>query len=410
MIETKSETGNTDKTLIRRGELSILLATRGRPEMLREVIDSLQANTAQKDKLVLWLYIDEDDRITHQAIENKFFPQTDFRVHWHVGQPPGGLGETHQTLWKVSGRASEIYMITADDARYDTPGWDDLVRRKFSEYPDGVLLAFPHDPMSADTSTYPLFGWNWLRTLQMTFPGYFPFWFDDKWVNQIGQLVGRCVKIPVVLYPIRGKGRTLRMRNVPFWTRYFQLTFPERQESARKLLKTIHGQNAAALTAALAEMEHTAKVLNQEREQFSDMYCAFQEERHTELTAQQREEFNAKACQTESRAVGRLICMAQDARTAGNYHEAMDCLDATQLSDVHSCYAQKLKADCLRALGRGAEAEPLAAEKMAVWPPKHNLHRSFRFLGMVLNDGKRMLVGFTEKGKRSAGSAESKLS
>jgi hypothetical protein len=408
MNDTKTQPAKIDKSRIRQGEIAILLATRGRPEMLREVLVSLQANTAQKDKVSLWLYIDEDDQVTLQAVEQKLFPKTDFAMHWHIGPPPAGLGETHHALWNASGRSAQVYMITVDDARFDTPGWDDLVRRKFDEYPDGVLLAFPHDPMTADVATYPIFGWSWLETLQMVFPGYFPFWFDDRWVSQVGQLTGRCAKIPVVLYPIRGKGRTRRMRSLPFWTRYFQLTLPERQASARKLLEVIHGQNTAALAAAVAEMERTAKVLDQERDQFSDMYCAFQEERHTELTPQQRDEFDAKSFQTESRAVGRLISRAQAAMAATNYQEAMDCLDATQFSDVRVRYAQMLKADCLRAAGRVAEADELAKETLAVWPRMSNLRRSFRFMGMVLNDGKRLLVGLTEKGKRSAGSAEAK--
>src|SRR5208282_5906295 len=109
-----------------------------------------------------------------------------------------------------------------------------------------------------DTSTYPIFGWRWLETLQHFFPGYFPFWYDDKWVTQIGRLAGRCVKLPILLYPIRGKGRTKRMRNLPFWTRFFQLTLDERKESARKL---IAAQTESARAAALAALEPEAAAL-----------------------------------------------------------------------------------------------------------------------------------------------------
>jgi len=42
----------------------------------------------------------------------------------------------------------------------------------------------------------------------------------------------------------------------------------------------------------------------------------------------------------------------------------------------------------------------LAKETLAVWPQMTLLRRTFRFLGMVANDGKRMLVGLTSKGKK----------
>jgi hypothetical protein len=60
---------------------------------------------------------------------------------------------------------------------------------------------------------------------------------------------------------------------------------------------------------------------------------------------------------------------------------------------------QHLKAECLRNLGQPAEAARLEQEALAAWPEHNALRRLFRFLGMVANDGKRMLVGLTEKGR-----------
>ena len=50
------------------------------------------------------------------------------------------------------------------------------------------------------------------------YSGYFIYWYDDKWVDQIGRMVDRYINIPILLSPIRGKGRTQRMRCLPFWT------------------------------------------------------------------------------------------------------------------------------------------------------------------------------------------------
>ena len=62
--------------------------------------------------------------------------------------------------------------------------------------------------------------------------------------------------------------------------------------------------------------------------------------------------------------------------------------------------AHALKAECLRALGRTTEAERIGNECLTTWPEMNNIRRFFRFLGMVANDGKRLLVGLTQKGKK----------
>ncbi len=396
MASTSAPITKLNKNRIREGEISILMATRARPAMLAEVFASLKTNTTRKDKAALWLYVDEDDHVTRQAIEKKEFPDVGFPVHWHIGPQTPGLGDTHHVLWEASGRTSEIYMISVDDARFDTASWDEITRQKFSEYPDGVLLAFPHDPMTADTATYPIFGWGWLETLQKIFPGYFPFWFDDRWVGQVGDLAGRCAKLPILLYPIRGKGRTKRMRNLPFWTRFFQLTLDERKDSARKLIAASQTDSKAAQTA----LEKVAAELAKEQHTFSDIYCIFQEERHTELNPEERKNFDAKYFKQEALAVAQLISRAVELVAQKKYDEAMSFLDATQLSDLRIKQAQMLKAECLRGLGREAEARRIESETIAAWPEMNALRRTFRFLGMVANDGKRLLVGLTQKGKK----------
>ena len=72
------------------------------------------------------------------------------------------------------------------------------------------------------------------------YAGYFHYWYDDKWVDQIGRMVDRYINIPMLLSPIRGKGRTQRMRCLPFWTRFFQLTLIERKETATKLINAMY--------------------------------------------------------------------------------------------------------------------------------------------------------------------------
>ncbi|HZF00711.1 MAG TPA: hypothetical protein VE344_02335, partial [Methylomirabilota bacterium] len=293
MTSDKPAILDRDQCGIRTGEISILMATRGRAEMLAEEIESLKQNTVNKAKVKLWVYVDDDDKVMLDAIAAKKFPDPGFPIHWHVGPRPGALGLCHQALWNASGRVSEIYTISVDDVRFDTHGWDEIVRGAFTDCRDGVLLAFAHDP-NAPQATFPYIGWGFLLTLgyEKIFPGIFVYWFDDKWIEQIAVMAGRCVKIPVTMNPIGDKGLTQRMRNVPFWTRFCQLTVVERKDSSQKLIDAMYAKDADARAKATAELEKAfSKITNDETDAFSDIYCIFQEERHTALKPEDRNLF-----------------------------------------------------------------------------------------------------------------------
>ena len=72
-------------------------------------------------------------------------------------------------------------MIANDDVRFETKGWDDILRAHFKPYPDGILLACPYDPVAPAIATFPIMGWGWLKTVQSVYSGYFFYWYEDKW-------------------------------------------------------------------------------------------------------------------------------------------------------------------------------------------------------------------------------------
>ena len=376
--------------------VTVLIVTRARPQMLAEVFASLATNTTRKDSASLWLYVDEDDTVTRDAIARSEFPDPGFPVHWHIGHRTGNVAEAFELLLREPTCVSDYYINSVDDARFDTPGWDEIIRNKFREFPDGFLLGFAHDPMTTDAATYLIYSRQWVETLGGVFPLYFPHWFPDSWVDQVARMAGRYAKLPIVMYPIRGKGRTKLMRNLPFWTRFFQLTLPEREEAARKLIATI---NPADKAAALATLRQVADQFRKDGDCFSDVYCAFQEERHAELAIEDREQFNAKYFKHEAVAVARLIELARELIAQKKFTAAMGLLDCVQLSDLKVRQAHALMAECLCGLGRNAEADRLKFETLSAWPQMNSLRRCFRFLGMVANDGKRLFVGMKEKPK-----------
>jgi hypothetical protein len=368
--------------------------------MLAQSLATIEATTTRKDCVVLWVYVDEDDWETRKAIESGTLrPPTGITTRWHIGPRTPGLGETHQAMWNASGRASEVYMISSDKARFDTAGWDEVIRAKMNEYPDGVVLGFAHDPNASDQATYPILGWGWLSTLGYFFPGYFPFWFDDKWVDEIGRMTGRYFKLPIVISPIAGRGRTQRMRGMPFWARFFQLTLDERKDAASRLIQVMHPNEGPNRAAAVAHMENIVSGLAAEEDKYSDLYATFQEERHTAMSQEERDRFDPLYANRECKAVIRLLTVAQQEIANGRHASAMKYLDAVQLSDIRMRTAQLMKAQCLRALNQPQEAARLEQDTMVLWPQMSSARRIFRFMGMLVAEAKRVIISLTEKKK-----------
>lgn len=385
---------------INRGEIAILLSTRGRPEKLQEVFSSLKASTVDKNKTSLWLYVDDDDTVTRKVIDAKEFPDLGFPVHWHIGFRTPDWGQTYRILWEATGRNAEVYMIANDDVRFETVGWDSVLREQYAQYPDGVVLACPYDPVAPAISTFPIFGGAWLQINGGIYAGYFHYWFDDMWADQIGRMIGRYINIPILLSPIRGKGKTQRMRCLPFWTKFFELTLRERKQIASKLIHAMHPKDEKARAAALAKMEEVAASFKENAPAFSDVYHIFQEERHTALSPEERDRFSPLYFKQEAHAVSRLLYYAQDHFDKKEYEEALELIEATQMADLRVRQAQEMKTKCLRALGRESDADKVEREAILAWPRMNFFRRASRFLGKFANESKTLVVGLTSGKKR----------
>jgi hypothetical protein len=389
-----------DNSKIKRGDIAMLLNTRGRPEKLVEVFNSLRLTTTQKAKVSLWLCVDEDDELTRSAIDAGKFPDPGFPVHWQIGPSPQDWHAPFIALWDLSGRTAEIYMLANDDVRFETDGWDNIVRDQFKPYPDGVVLACPWDPVAPDIATFPIVGWGWLQTLESVYTAYFFYWFEDAWKDQIGRMIDRYINIPILLSPIRGKGRTQRMRCLPFWTQFYNLTLRDRKESATKLINAMHPDDEKARAAALAKMEQIAASFEKDAARFSDLYHVFQEERHTAMSPEERDRFSSLYFKQEAVVVSKLLECAQEHFDKKEYAEALKYIEATQMADVRVRQAHEMKVKCLLALGRNTEAKQVRREAVLAWPRMSFARRTFRFLGKVANEGKGLLVGLISKGQR----------
>ena len=180
------------------------------------------------------------------------------------------------------------------------------------------------------------------------------------------------------------------------------MTLIERRECAEQLIAAMYPQDEARRNAALAGLEKVlSSIMKDENNAFSDVYCVFQEERHSALKPEERNLLNPLYLKQEMAAVIRLLSHAQTFMAKEDYVQALQFIEATQMADLRLRAAQDMKVKCLRALGRQAEADQLARESLLAWPAMNRTRRVFRFLGMVANEGRRLLAGLSARISRA---------
>ena len=60
---------------------------------------------------------------------------------------------------------------------------------------------------------------EWVNQVGHFIVPYFPYWYGNKWLQQIADMVDRKYGVPVGISPMDElKGKTRRLRDLPFWT------------------------------------------------------------------------------------------------------------------------------------------------------------------------------------------------
>lgn len=175
--------------------ISILAPTRGRPQAAAEMAGSAR-NTASDIEILFYVDDDDPNLAEYQAMPGVIVgPRIVLSDCWNR------LAE-HAT--------GDILHMSADDIRYRTPGWDQVVLEAFAEYPDRIVFVYGRDGYAdGRLGTHGFISRRWYETL-----GYFT-WpefqadYADTWLHDLATRIDRLVYLPDVytehLHPIARK-------------------------------------------------------------------------------------------------------------------------------------------------------------------------------------------------------------
>lgn len=182
--------------------VSVLVPTRGRPEGVERLLES--AYELCEGSVEFVFYLDDDDPRrweTHQLVAQ------------HGAVTIFGKRITLSRMWNACyERAThDLLMQCGDDIVFRTQGWDAKFAEAFEQYPDRIAFVHGDDGFQHERiGTHGVLHRNWVEAVGYFVPPHFASDYNDLWLTEVADALGRRVYVPDVLtehmHPVAGKG------------------------------------------------------------------------------------------------------------------------------------------------------------------------------------------------------------
>jgi hypothetical protein len=208
-------------------KLLISLATRNRPQKLLATVRQSVAHWTHPNTEMI-LQCDADDYATLGMLtETKLDP----RVKVNVKKREDTIAEKWN---RAISEPADVYMIGGDDDPVVTQGYDSKILDAGTLFPDGIGMVYGH-MSNASFSSIMCPTRKWVEKLGYILPEYFPYWFCDHWIDDLGQMTQRIVHADV-RSDQRKVGSTMEMREPGWWATWFDAAVQLRRQEAMSLI------------------------------------------------------------------------------------------------------------------------------------------------------------------------------
>lgn len=182
--------------------ISVLVPTRGRPDNVRRLLSS--AFDTSETEVEFVFYVDEDDPLGDQTLDVAAREGATVNIG-----PRVVLSEMWNECWKLA--RFDVAMHCGDDIIFRTPDWDVRVLEVFDRYPDRIAFVHGRDGFQdAKIGTHGFLHRRWVDAVGYLVPPYFSSDYNDLWLTEVADALGRRVFLPNVytehMHPVIGKG------------------------------------------------------------------------------------------------------------------------------------------------------------------------------------------------------------
>lgn len=249
--------------------ISVLMPTRHRLDKMPQAVEAIRAKAGGPVEILLG--IDDDDADTIAWAQGR----TDITAV--IAPRPDTLGAVINAL--AAAARGNLLLGLADDMAIVTEGWDVEIEKVAARVsPNGQPFAFYLDDPTAPG--FPsVWGVNraWVTICGFACAPWFPYWWGDTWIMEVGTASGRLFPVPVLTTQIAGRGKTQGLREVKWWSEFFAKLRPLRMLMAdgiaeatyapdvRRRLKDVQPQVVEHLTRMQAEQHTDERAAQMER-------------------------------------------------------------------------------------------------------------------------------------------------
>lgn len=154
-----------------RATVSLLLPTRGRPELAERFMRSAADQAESPGQVEVVLYVDEDDTESHGL------SAAGLRSRLIVG-PRASMGDYNMACFEQC--SGDIVVLSNDDVVIQTRGWDSRLREMDASVRDRIYLAYPNDLFKGRRlCTFPIVSRRVCELLGEPFPRQYQGAFTD---------------------------------------------------------------------------------------------------------------------------------------------------------------------------------------------------------------------------------------
>jgi len=179
---------------------------------------------------------------------------------WSVAPPEMTLDRLWNRL-ALAEHGCDLLAMFTDDYVMATPGWDDRYREAAARMPMGYGTAWPCDPLhGADVGSLPVITRRFMERMGFFVPPWFPYWFHDVWLEEMGALVGCRLPLAARVAAPDGRGSTQNMRDLAFWAKLFDSTRPSRLALASELLDEMYAGQRELRDRLKHDMDEAARI------------------------------------------------------------------------------------------------------------------------------------------------------
>lgn len=170
--------------------ISLLVPSRGRPANIERLYLSARATHLAAGSFELIVRLDEDDPSLDA------YPALGSIVRYITG-PRVVLSEMWNECWRQA--RGEIFWHGGDDVTFESHAWDRRVAEAFP--PDGIAFVHGDDlgGKGDQLGTHGFLRREWTDAVGTFVPPYFASDYNDLWLNDVGQAIGRRIYLPDVI-------------------------------------------------------------------------------------------------------------------------------------------------------------------------------------------------------------------